>query len=114
MDDDESQDTSSQTKKKLTDEDIVAVATEFMLAGYETTSNTLGYTSYLLALNTDKQDKLCAEIDTYYEKNQVQKSMLVVKNNFLQESSLYDAAKNIEYLDWVIQESLRIYPPGSL
>ena len=74
MDDDDSQDTpdtSSQTKKKLTDEDIVAVATDFMLAGYETTSNTLGFTSYLLALNTDKQDKLCAEIDAYYEKNEV-------------------------------------------
>ena len=83
--DDESQDTpdtSSQTKKKLTDEDIVAVASEFMLAGYETTSNTLGFTSYLLALNTDKQDKLCAEIDAYYEKNEVQKSMLVAKSIF--------------------------------
>ena len=70
-------DTSSQTKKKLTDEDIVGFATGFMLAGYETTSNTLGFTSYLLALNTDKQDKLCAEIDAYYEKNQVRKSMVV-------------------------------------
>ena len=72
--DDESQDTpdtSSQTKKKLTDEDIVAVATDFIMAGYETTSNTLGFTSYLLALNTDKQDKLCAEIDDYHEKNEV-------------------------------------------
>ena len=67
----ESQDTTSQNKKKLTDEDIVALATGFMLAGYETTSNTLGFTSYLLALNTDKQDKLCAEIDAYYEKNEV-------------------------------------------
>ena len=70
-DDQNSHTQSSQTKKKLTDEDIVAVATDFMLAGYETTSNTLGFTSYLLALNTDKQDKLCAEIDAYYEKNEV-------------------------------------------
>ena len=80
MDDDESQDTpdtSSQTKKKLTDEDIVAVATDFMLAGYETTSNTLGFTSYLLALNTDKQDKLCAEIDAYYEKNEVRNNDMI-------------------------------------
>ena len=62
---------SSQTKKKLTDEEVVSIATTFMLAGYETTSNTLGYTSYLLALNCDKQDKLCGDIDAYYEKNEV-------------------------------------------
>ena len=61
----------TQTKKTLTDEDIVAVATDFIMAGYETSSNTLGFTSYLLALNTDKQDKLCKEIDVYYEKNEV-------------------------------------------
>ena len=91
MDDDESQDTpdtSSQTKKKLTDEDIVGFATGFMLAGYETTSNTLGFTSYLLALNTNKQDELCAEIDAYYEKNEVQKSLLVGKVIFFSNRSL--------------------------
>ena len=48
-----------------------------MLAGYDTTSNTLGYTSYLLALNPDKQDKLCADIDAYYEKNEVLVKVLV-------------------------------------
>lgn len=63
--------TSSQTKKTLTDDDIIATIMAFMLAGYETTSNTLGYTAYLLALNPDKQDKLCSEIDAYYEKNEV-------------------------------------------
>ena len=76
-DDQNSHTQSSQTKKKLTDEDIMAVATDFMLAGYETTSNTLGFTSYLLALNTDKQDKLCAEIDTYYEKNEVISRLII-------------------------------------
>ena len=70
-DDQDSHTQSSQTKKNLTDEEIVAVATDFIMAGYETTSNTLGFTSYLLALNTDKQDKLCAEIDAYYENNEV-------------------------------------------
>ena len=35
-------------------------------------------------------------------------------NNPLQEASLYDAAHAIEYLDWVNQESLRIYPPVAM
>ena len=61
---------SSQAKKKLTDEDVVSIVTTFMLAGYETTSTTLRYTSYLLALNSDEQDKLCGDIDAYYEKNE--------------------------------------------
>ena len=61
----------SQTKKTLTDEDIVAVATDFILAGYETTANTLGYTSYLLALNPDKQDKLYNEINAYFDEHEV-------------------------------------------
>ena len=62
---------SSHSKKALSDDEIVSLACVFMLAGYETTSNTLGFTSYLLALNPDKQDKLCADIDAYYEKNEV-------------------------------------------
>ena len=69
----------------------MAVATDFMLAGYETTSNTLGFTSYLLALNTDKQDKLCAEIDTYYEKNEVISRLIVSDLHPL--SSIYGNAR---------------------
>ena len=57
--------------KKLTDEEIVAHAATFMLAGYETTANTLAYTSYLLALNPDIQEKLQSEIDSYFEENPV-------------------------------------------
>ena len=53
--------------RKLTDEEIVAHAVTFILAGYETTANTLAYTSYLLALNPDIQEKLQSEIDTYFE-----------------------------------------------
>ena len=58
-------------KKKLTDEEITAHATLFMLAGYETTSNSLTFTSYLLALNPDIQEKLQEEIDSYFEENPV-------------------------------------------
>ena len=58
-------------KQKLTDDDIIGNAITFMLAGYDTTSNTLGYTCYLLALNPHVQEKLQQEIDNYYEENPV-------------------------------------------
>ena len=56
---------------KLTDKDLVSLAVSFLGAGYETTANTISYTSYLLALNPDIQEKLQSEIDNYFEEKPV-------------------------------------------
>ena len=52
---------------KLTDKQLVSLAMSFLGAGYETTANTISYTSYLLALNPDIQEKLQSEIDSYFD-----------------------------------------------
>ena len=52
--------------KRLTSGQISGFSIDFFLAGYETTTTTLGFTSYLLAMNTDVQEKLQAEIDKYF------------------------------------------------
>ena len=57
--------------KELTSTQLAAFSLEFLLAGYETTSLVLSYTSYLLAMNTDIQEKLQAEIDNYFEEDPV-------------------------------------------
>ena len=57
--------------RRLTDEEIVSHSITFLLAGYETTANTLSYTSYLLDLNHEIQEKLQAAIDEYFESNPV-------------------------------------------
>ena len=51
---------------KLTNEQIVAEAVGLMMAGYDTTANTLAYVSYLLALHPEIQEKLQSEIDSYF------------------------------------------------
>jgi len=83
-------------KSKLEDDEIFATAITFLLAGYETSSNALAYTLYLLALNQDVQDKLYEEI----------------KENFHEDKPLYEEIQKLAYLDCVLNESLRVYPPA--
>ena len=59
------------TRQKLTDDQIVIHAATFMLVGSETTSTTLTYVSYLLALNPTVQEKLQREIEDYFQDNPV-------------------------------------------
>ena len=84
---------------KLSDEEIVAQSIIFLLAGYETSSNTLSFTLYHLTVNPDVQDKLRKEIIQAMESNA--------------KKPLYDVAQSIEYLDCVIMEAQRLCPPAS-
>ena len=59
--------TAAHGRRKLTDDEIVINALAFVLAGSETTGAALTYTSYLLALHPDIQEKLQAEIDKFFE-----------------------------------------------
>ena len=62
-------------KGTLTDKEVYANAVGFLMAGTNTTSAMLAYTSYLLALNPDIQEKLKSEIDAYFEDNPVSQSL---------------------------------------
>ena len=48
---------------KLSDDEIVAQSVIFLLTGKETSANTLTYTTYLLAMHPDIQEKLPSEIE---------------------------------------------------
>ena len=56
----------NRSPSKLTDEQIVAEAVGLMMAGYDTSANALAYTSYLLALHPEIQERLQNEIDDYF------------------------------------------------
>ena len=67
----EHHDQSMPKRRPLTDAEIVVYCITFLLAGYETTANALAFTAYLLATNPNVQDKLCSEIDLYFQEHPV-------------------------------------------
>ncbi|XP_028640341.1 cytochrome P450 3A9-like [Grammomys surdaster] len=81
----------------LSDVEIVAQSIFFIFAGYETTSSALSFTLYLLATHPDIQKKLQDEIDA------------ALPNKA---PVTYDALVQMEYLDKVVNETLRLYPVG--
>ncbi|KAM6351639.1 cytochrome P450 3A12-like [Alca torda] len=83
--------------KSLSDEEILAQALIFVFAGYETTSSTLSYLSYNLATHPDVQQRLQDEIDA----NLPNKA-----------TPTYNAITQMEYLDMVVNECLRLFPVG--
>ncbi|NXV15538.1 CP3AC protein, partial [Cepphus grylle] len=83
--------------KSLSDEEILAQALIFVFAGYETTGSTLNYISYNLATHPDVQQRLQDEIDA----NLPNKA-----------TPTYNAITQMEYLDMVVNECLRLFPVG--
>ncbi|XP_012887150.1 PREDICTED: cytochrome P450 3A29-like [Dipodomys ordii] len=75
----------------LSDLELAAQSIIFIFAGYDTTSLTL----YLLALHPDVQKKLQEEVDR------------TLPNKA---PATYDAVMEMEYVDMVVNEVLRLYP----
>jgi len=86
-------------RKKLTSEEIKVQGFLFLVAGYETTSNTLTYCSHLLTTNPEKLNKLQQEIDHFLSD---------------EKELSYELINSMPYLDMVIRETLRMYPLASL
>nr|AAC28351.1 cytochrome P450 [Homarus americanus] len=84
------------SKTKLTDEEVVDNAFLFLLAGFETTSTALTYTSYLLALNPDIQEKIFQEVEEVVG---------------LERAPSYEDLSKLVYTEAVALESTRMYPP---
>ncbi|XP_031759506.1 cytochrome P450 3A29 isoform X2 [Xenopus tropicalis] len=83
--------------KELSDTEILAQSLIFIMAGYETTSTTLMFLAYNIATHPDVQRKLEEEIDA------------LLPNKA---PPTYDALMKMEYMDMVINETLRMFPPA--
>jgi cytochrome P450 len=56
-------------KKTLTNKEMCSQAISFLGAGYETTSTTLEFIAYNLAMNQNVQERLISEVDRILEKH---------------------------------------------
>lgn len=86
--------------RKWTDDEIVSQCFVFFAAGFDTSAILLTFTAYELAANPDIQEKLYEEI---VEMN----TALVGK------SITYEALQKMKYLDQIISEVLRKWPPAA-
>ncbi|KAK7867291.1 hypothetical protein R5R35_002118 [Gryllus longicercus] len=84
---------------ELTDNLLAAQVFVFFMAGFETTSTTMSFALHELAVNPDVQARLQEEVDAALQETDGRVT--------------YDAVMKMEYLDKVIQETLRKYPPVS-
>ncbi|KAK4874012.1 hypothetical protein RN001_013372 [Aquatica leii] len=85
-------------KIELSDEDITAQALIFILGGFDTASTLMSFIAYELAKNQDVQQKLQEEI---------QETLLKCNGNLT-----YEAVHKMMYMDMVVSETLRKWPPG--
>lgn len=78
-------------------DDLVAQAAVFFTGGFETSSTTMSFTLYQLAMNPDIQTTLRKEIHDALEETGGKVT--------------YEMIMTLPYLDMVVSETLRMYPP---
>lgn len=91
------QDANSQDEMKFDLELMGANAFVFLLAGYDTAAGTMSFLLYELAAHPEVQDRLLQDI------------MEVLKRH--SGALTYEAVKEMKYLEQVLSETLRLFPP---
>ncbi|KAF8356667.1 hypothetical protein PRIPAC_91662 [Pristionchus pacificus] len=80
--------------KALTVDEVIAQAVVFLLAGYDTTSNALSYTAWMLSRNPEIMKRCQEEVDEVCTDSSIS----------------YEDCQNMRYLDAVCRETLRFFP----
>ncbi|XP_063618744.1 uncharacterized protein LOC134791626 [Cydia splendana] len=86
--------------KEWTDLDLVAQAVLFFIAGFETVSTAIAFLLYELALNPEVQEKLAQEVREHDKRSGGKFD--------------YNSIQNMIYMDMVVSETLRLWPPAFL
>src|SRR5438105_3909229 len=85
-----------QVETKLTEKQIHDHILTFLAAGHETTANALVWTFYLLSEHPAVREKLLEEMRAVLDGR----------------APTVDDLARLPYLDWVLSESMRLYPPA--
>lgn len=97
----ESQMGKTNATRKWDDGDLAAQAFIFFLAGFDTVATAMSFMAHELAINPDVQQKLYNEI-------------VETENDINGKSVTYEKLQNMKYLDQVVCEVLRKWPPAPL
>ncbi|XP_052900110.1 probable cytochrome P450 9f2 isoform X2 [Anopheles moucheti] len=87
--------------REWSEKELVAQCFLFFLAGFDTVSTALGFLAYELMLHPEIQDRLYEEI-------------LEVEEKLDGKPLTYEAVQNMRYMDMVVSESLRLWPPAPM
>lgn len=87
---------SAEGEESMKDNEIIANLFLLLAAGFETTSSLITMTIYILSFEQDIQERLYREVQKLYDE----------KGKFD-----YDSLSSLEFMDAVINESLRYFPP---
>ncbi|XP_013778269.1 cytochrome P450 3A19-like [Limulus polyphemus] len=83
--------------KALSEDEMISQCCMFFVVGFQTTSLTLSFILYNIAVNPECQEKLVQEIKEALQN---------------QNECLHDTVCKMNYFDAVISETLRMYPPA--
>nr|UEN71138.1 cytochrome P450 4AV17 [Meteorus pulchricornis] len=83
-------------KPELTIQDMTSQAFIFFFGGFDTSSTFMCFLAHSISANPEVQTKLQNEIDEVYDKYHVEPT--------------YEAINSMQYLDAVLNETLRLYP----
>lgn len=86
------------TDNELSEEEMAAQAVGFFFAGFDTTSTVMCFVAHMLATHPQVYKKLQEEIDLVWENTSGEPT--------------YEDISDMEYLEAVLSETLRLQPPG--
>ena len=96
--DEQNDEVKAESRKTLSEVEIIANSVIFFIAGFETTASTISHCLFELTRNPDVQERLHKEIKEAMKKNESMDFNELVINH-------------IPYLEAVVKETLRMYPP---